>query len=506
LAREDTLRDVQSLKYQAVKESKEKKNELLSDNELTESQKEKLAKKQALDAQKEEERQASQRNKTDDGGKGKKDKNLVSADDLRKRMLLTDRFVTVATGPVDEKDNFYITTNILFKGDVIMYGNKKNLSVNGYIKMDLRSGKGFDSWIPYRRSASDALLDIPEKFEVDNQIITSGLHFSTNSYEPYASFFSPKRNKADDDVFLASGEVSVDDRTKEFTIMSSDKRMGRTITGNKLTFNDRDGIIEFTGKFNFFNKPYSDYLQMAGDAEISNNDQIYLFNALMMCKFPIPSKSGVTMASSIAAQNSDKVNLDLKLDKTSALTQRIGEVIGEKDIKKYFDNKKAGKITEASSDLAQSFVLSSVDLTYNAEFNAYYSTGKLKLFSVFDKILNIEVPGFVEIRKNPSEAGFTVYFESGNDWYYFDITKNILSMGSSNTAIMAGIKETKNPKEDEISIKLAGIAEKEIFTSKYEAFYGSLPPVKIKKGDEKIIEDDKTKPKKDDKKKDEDDK
>jgi len=121
--------------------------------------------------------------------------------------------------------------------------------------------------------------------------------------------------------------------------------------------------------------------------------------------------------------------------------------------------------------------------------------------NVFDRIINAEVDGLVEIRKRPEEAGFTLYFEVGKDWYFFDMQKNVLSVASSDGTLIDELAKKQSKKEEadgKFALKTVGIPEKETFTAKFEAYYSGLPPVK-KKRIEEVTDTDK-KPKTEDKK------
>ncbi|NJO03581.1 MAG: hypothetical protein HC880_19560, partial [Bacteroidia bacterium] len=163
---------------------------------------------------------------------------------------VTPRF-TFAQGTVEEQDNFYITSRVLYKGDIKMYANRQNLSLDGFIKLDLSTRSDFNEWIPYKSDKGDSVfLAVDEKLTVDNQIITSGLHFTTGASDLYTTFLSPKQSEQDFDIFLASGILDYNPSINEFKISPPSRRDGDGYVGNRLIFDDSQASIFMDGKFN----------------------------------------------------------------------------------------------------------------------------------------------------------------------------------------------------------------------------------------------------------------
>ena len=177
---------------------------------------------------------------------------LKGKDKKRRKGAESEVRSTFAQGTVTEKDKFYITSRIIYKGNIKMYATRKDLSLDGFIKLDLSSRADYNNWIPYKSDKGDVVsLDLGEKTEVAGEQVTSGLHF-TEALDLYTTFMSPKKNATDKDILLASGTLDYNPAINEFKISPKDKREGKAFTGSELIFDDSKAEIYIGGKFNLF--------------------------------------------------------------------------------------------------------------------------------------------------------------------------------------------------------------------------------------------------------------
>lgn len=63
-----------------------------------------------------------------------------------------------AQGTVIEQDSFYITSQVLFKGQIKMYSNLQHLILDGFLKLDVRDDKRVDEWVPYQGNSNSKNL------------------------------------------------------------------------------------------------------------------------------------------------------------------------------------------------------------------------------------------------------------------------------------------------------------------------------------------------------------
>ncbi len=397
---------------------------------------------------------------------------------------------TFAQGTVEEEDNFYITSRVLYKGGIKMYANRKDLSLDGYIKLDLSTRSDFNEWIPYKSDKGDEVsLELDAENQVDNQTITSGLHYAAGAVDLYTTFLSPKQSADDRDIFLASGVLDYNPSINEFKIAPQDRRDGKTYTGNQLIFDDSKASIFVEGRFNLVDDALSAILKTSGTGRIKAKEKDYNFDALMAINFPIEFKAVSTMQTRILEKIQEK---PITLVKNDPLVTKIAEIAGDKDFKKFEEGLglRPIPIPEISKDLKVPFVFSKVNLLWSDEYKTYYSKGKLRLLSIYDKIFDEDVFGFIEIRKSADGDVLSMYIQIDPEvWYYFETEGGVISALSED--------EVFNTTVVSKGVELAGIDKKEAFVNKFRAIYGAdeLPK---KKEEEPKDDDPEKKPKDDD--------
>ena len=392
---------------------------------------------------------------------------------------------TFAQGTVSENDNFYITSKVLYKGQIKMYANRQNLSLDGFIKLDLSSNtrSQFNEWIPYRSDKGDSVfLNIDNKLVVDNQIITSGLHFSTGANDLYTTFLSPKQSDQDKDVFLTSGILDYNPGIDEFKISPQTRRDGGYL-GNRLIYDDKKSSIFIEGTFNFMDEINSQYLKSSGSGRINSQENTYNFDAFLAFDLPVEFKAVAMMQ-----QESSRIltpTTSIVLDKNDPLTTKVAEIAGPKDFAKFQESVgvRPIPIAELSNELKKPLIFSKVDLVWSEEYRTLYSQGPLHLFSMFEKIYDADVTGFIELKKNAAGDGFTIYLQVDPDvWYYFEMNQEVLSALSSDDTFNE-LVETKD-------VEIAALDKKEAFINKFRAIYGAA---ELPKSQKKIEEEKKQK-------------
>ena len=398
------------------------------------------------------------------------------AQQRRKRGQIVPKH-TISQGEVREEDKFYLTTRILYKGNVKMYADRKPLELDGAIKLDLSTRENFDSWLPYKSDKGDSVvLEIKEKIKVGKGIyLTSGLHFTHDGDDLYTTFLSPSMSKNDFEVFLASGNLSYNPAINEFKIEPKEKTQRKSYEGNTLIYDDSKATVYMEGTFNILDKHNSKYINSAGVAHVGMKDSTYRLDMFMTVDLPIPPKALASMGQNIQTVKEIKRR---NLNETDTLFNRVAELVGDKDIKSYLA--KSARVSEPlpfyqiSKKLLKPIVLSEVPLKWSTEFHTFHSHGKIGLMSILDKEFDTQVDGFCEIRKNPNGDAFTLYLHvSPTLWYFFDLDQDNLLMISSDETFNAEVEAKAKPgSKGKFGMELAGIDQKEAFLQKFKEVYG----------------------------------
>ncbi len=422
----------------------------------------------------------------------------------KERKAGKEKKYTYAEGTVEEKDKFYITSRVIYKGLVKMYANRKDLTLDGFIKLDLSSRKDYNSWLPYKSDKGDAVsLEIEEKKQIGSDIISSGLHFN-GANDLYTTFLSPQSSPVDKPTFLASGLLDYNPAINQFKISPQKKREGKAYTGNTLIFDDSKGSLYLEGKPTLIDEGLSKFLQMSGMARIDEKDEKnkkYEFDLLLTVEPEISSKAHKQMEKELLAKFKEK---PLKYDHTNdPLTFKIAEIVGEKSYRPYVEDMTSNKPLIAWKDREMRKMLNfgKIEFVWSSEYKTFHSVNIPRLLSTGDKIIDVETPVYAEIRKGSGGNGdaFTLYFQPhGGLWYYFEYEQNLWSAISSD--------ELFNKYVASKSVTLAGADKRDAFIAKFKEVYKApaLPdfvaPVKEEKKEEKKEEEKKEEKKEEEKK------
>jgi hypothetical protein len=402
---------------------------------------------------------------------------------------------TFAQGTVNEEDKFYITSRILYKGAVKMYATRKDLSLDGFIKLDLTSRTDFNNWIPYKSDKGDAVsLELDKQVKIDQDVVTSGLHFAEGTSDLYTTFMSPKHSDKDLDIFLASGTLDYNPSINEFKIAPKEKRDGTSFVGNQLIFDDSKSEVFVEGSFNIMDAAASAYIKTPGSGRVNTKNKEVTLDLFLPFNLPIQYKSVVQMHNIILPKLPEK---SFQFTKGDPLGNKVAELVGDKAFQKYMQES-AGKPTAlwlAGSEVKKPLVFSTVKMKWSDEFKTFHSIDSLHLLSMEEKTFDANIPGYIEFRKNSGGDGFTVFIQPTEEvWYFFELEGGVFSALSSDEPFNQGVVGK--------GVQLAGIDKKDAFTAKFKEIYGAkeIPEVKKKEVATEEKKPEEKKDKKDEKK------
>ncbi|MCU0446370.1 MAG: hypothetical protein MUE85_15795 [Microscillaceae bacterium] len=414
---------------------------------------------------------------------------------VRKKGKNAPRF-TFAQGTVDEKDKFYITSRILYKGLIKMYANRRNLTLDGEIKLDLSTRSDYANWIPYKSDKGDSVyLNLEERTKIGTDEVVSGLHFSP-AYDLYTTFLSKKQSDQDVDVALAKGVLDYNPAINEFKISPQDKRDNKTLTGQQMIYDDSKGSVYLEGKLNLWEPTLAAKLKTSGTARISEKEKTATFDLFLPFDMPLSIKPVLEMQKLTLAKFPEK---SVTINKLDPINIKIAEYIGDKELKKFTEQGelRPSLLISAEKEMKKPLIFSKVDMVWNDEYKTFYSKGALHLFSIYDKIIDSDVTGYIEIRKVSGGDAYTVYLQVDPDvWFFFEWDAGVFSALASD--------EIFNTNLDAKTVQLAGIDKKEAFIAKFREIYNAAELPKSEKKEEVKKEPEKKDKDKKDKKEDDD--
>jgi hypothetical protein len=392
-------------------------------------------------------------------------------------------FYTSAKATINEKDKFFITPKMQYRGDITLVAGDPNLTLDGAVRPFIKKRKDLDNWLTFKGKNTDGIrINIDEQLKSDAGNLYAGWHYRSNGGGLYTSFLSLKEAADDQDLFIGTGALTEDAKAKRFEVSSL------TNETQKYYYDDQANVINLEGKFNLY--AGSEYVKSVGLTRIVPDSNSYKMNAMMVLSFPLLPEIQTNLANKFVKSNLDEgLSNDVAEPDKDQLYAKMAQFIGLKAIAPYQTKTEESHLPliMASPLFNTTLVLSAVDLQWSNKTGSFYSVGRLGISNMGNIDINAQMPGFLEIRKSPNGADeLAIYLEASDKlWAFYYFRGNQLSVITSdddlNNTITA--KATSKAKPGEYTFGLADELEKKIFIDNFRANYKVPKKVVAKKAD-----------------------
>ncbi|MBI3219841.1 MAG: hypothetical protein HYZ44_10035 [Bacteroidetes bacterium] len=354
---------------------------------------------------------------------------------------------TVANGAVADTEKILVAPRIFYKGDMVMYATRPALQLKGFVKLDLKKLKNYNTWLAYNQSGDekDIYLDFDNTVTEEGRRATAGLHFAQDN-SLYITFVFDKKDEGDDDFFLPSGSLFFDKESGQFKIEDRQKAAGTKLSGKVFAYNEDKQEVSFEGPVTFFKnqKDLSLTASAIGSGSLATND--IKMNSFIMANMGIPDAAYQLMAVNLQEIIKNEGATEGLGDQTELL-YKMANLVGERVAKDYEQKSQQGYVSLGTvQGLIQPIVFSNVNLKWSQERKAFYSEGALGISNSYRNDINGAFEGFMEIRRNEDGSPvFHVFFKASPEaWYYFGFEDNRLMVHSSNPAFNDLISKKTN--------------------------------------------------------------
>jgi len=429
----------------------------------------------------------------------------IATEESKRRKKVVALQQTVANGAVTEKENIRVAPRIFYKGDMVMYATRPALQLKGFVKLDLKKIKNYDTWLAYNQSGDekDIYIDFDNSVSEAGRRAQGGLHFASDN-SLYITFVSDKKDENDDDFFKPSGTLHFDKESNEFRIEDLKKAAGEKLEGKVFNYNEDKQEVRFEGPVTFFKgaKDFNVSSSALGSGNLETNE--IKMNSLIMANMNVPPAAFQIMATNLQEVIKNEGASDGLGDQTELL-YKIANIAGEKVAKDY-EQKSQQSYTSLSliPQLVAPITFSNVNLKWSQTKKAFYSEGTLGVSNVGKNDINGGFEGFMEIRKNEDGAPvFHVFFKaSPESWYYFGYEDNRLMVHSSNQLFNDLIAKKTNASKAKVGelVFIPGSDDETLaWINKFRLnYYGLEAPYELAAGTSAKKKDDKKDKKKED--------
>ncbi len=371
----------------------------------------------------------------------------IAPEGKAKRKNLNASQQTVGNGAVVEQDKILVAPRIFYKGDMVMYATRPALQLKGFIKLDLKKLKNYNTWLTYNQSGDEKeiYLNFDNTVTEEGKRATAGLHFAQDN-SLYITFVFDKKDESDEDFFLPSGSLFFDKESGQFKIEDRQKSAGEKLSGKVFAYNEDKQEVNFEGPVTFFKnlKDLSLTASAIGSGSLTTND--IKLNSFIMADMNIPATAYQLMATNLQEVIKNEGASEGLGDQTELL-YKMANLVGERIAKDYEQKSQQGYVSLGSvQGLAKQIVFSNVNLKWSQEKKAFYSEGPLGISNMSRNDINGAFEGFMEIRKNEDGSPvFHVFFKASPEaWYYFGFEDNRLMVHSANPAFNDLISKKTN--------------------------------------------------------------
>lgn len=391
------------------------------------------------------------------------DKDSVLTYIAMKRISLDTSYQTIASGVIDQKDEFKLSKEFDYYGKVGVNASNPLIAFEGATRINHTCENFERGWLSFSSQLDPKNIQIPvsEKMKnLDGQAITAGIVWRNSamvdSIAIYPTFLSKMVQPNDPIVMTASGYLQYNPSAKEFQIAAKEKLLNRAEKGNFISLHTESCSLNGEGVVNLgmdYGDLVIDAVGVAKYDQLSGSTTLNLTARIAMAMDKGIMKDLATRLSTV--ENLKPINFN-QITLSEAILQWSDQKTADK-IKS--DYTISGEFKKVPVELETAMVITglklvSYDLPSSEEKGLITSGSSAVIVNIFDKPL---------MKILPMKAFFQqVYSESGGDrfglmfttpaglQYYFDYqmvkkdgTMKIITDDQDLSNAIAAIKEEK---------------------------------------------------------------
>lgn len=386
---------------------------------------------------------------------------------------------TYATGEILEENNFTLSPNYEYKGDVRLTASNQFLKFTGTGRIQQNCEAIPRVWFKFSGEIDPDEIFIPiDSALVDekNQKLSASIMIRSDSVSIYSTFLSPEKRYSDKKVFPAYGFLFYDKGTREYRISNLAKLSQSTLPGNYVSLMVDSCFIYAEGKADFGVNLGQINITTVGTAEHHLADNNLALDLMLLMDFFIEENAMENMAKKIETfQGLEGVTFDRK-----TYEKGLAEIIGKEEADKLISQVNLyGNFKKFPSEFNKPMFLTDVKMIWNPASRSYQSVGRIGIGNIFKRQLNKYVDGYIEVEKKRSGDVLNIFLElDRKNWYFFSYQRNVLQVLSSDEDFNTIIKEVKSDKrkikwdkdQDAFSFILSNPNKKKDFLKKFDRF------------------------------------
>lgn len=351
------------------------------------------------------------------------------------KIYLDSSMRTIGIGKVESDENFKMSSEFDFYGDITLIASEPYLEFKGATRINHNCDKFARNWMAFSSYINPKNIQIPvsEKMnDLDGTAISAGIlwRHSTdpNEIKLYPTFLSSKLNPDDPVVIKAHGWLQYNRTAKEYQIGTQDKLINRGEKGNFLALHTESCSLDGDGKIDL-GMDYGDIeSEYVGVVNYNASNQQTTLNLTAKFNFPFDEKIFEDLAKKI----NETENLKQGDFRTTTLEQAIMEWDNQETADKIkSDYTLKSELTKVPKCLQQSMVVTGLKLVSlnNSDSQGLKSTAEeAVIVNFYNQPVMKYVPmkNFFEQRTTiPDRLGLLMDVPGGSIYFFdYDYRKN----------------------------------------------------------------------------------
>ena len=363
----------------------------------------------------------------------------IKFDDIR-----VDSLRSKGSGNIPQIDNFMLSPEFTFQGDVSFTNDRKELYFLGSTGIVQECDKIGSSPMRFESHIDPENIMIPVKEkprDINGNLITVGSYIAVDSTHIYSAFLSPSKSWADTPLVEARGFIIYDREDGKYKVAEKEKLANTSLPGSLISFDRNSCEVYSEGPLNL-GVDYG-HLDISGAGEVNHNTDsgIVKIDMILSLDFHFSAPALQVMADEIRyIPTLEPVDISGN-NYTKSMQNLLGSEAAA-TLKEEMD------LFGVSRSLPEGFepeiVLNDLSLEWNQEFQSYRSTGKIGIGFVGTQAMNVYVDGYVELQKRRSGDLLDVYLKADDaTWYWFSYTRGVLMALSGNNSFNKILVEEK---------------------------------------------------------------
>ena len=360
---------------------------------------------------------------------------------------------TAAFGELKEDSGFTLSPYFDFAGKVSMYADKEYLNFDGGAKIKHDCDTIKRKWLRFVADIDPLNVAIPISDKPKEYVkgangdeLGIGLYIGDDSTLVYPAFVQYKNRFSDSDVITAVGQLTYDKATQRYYVGPVIDSSAKYIKPENYIYLDKKNCLIFgEGRVNM--GANLGRLKLESFGTVTNNmiDKHTFFDIAFNLDFFFDKDAYQLFAQGIINEGMLEP-ADPSADKFyNAMRFMVGPKKADDLINQL---SLSGKFKSIPEEMSHTMVISDIKFTWNPKSRSLVSESPIGIAMLGDNQINKYVDGYIEISRKRSGSVINMYFEVGNDWYYFNYAMNKMQSISSrkdyNDLIKKAMESNKN--------------------------------------------------------------